>query len=147
MCFVCPDATSATTMQQSDEINCREEESSLTWNTFRGLNQKDGGHEMENMCVCVCVYVCLCGTAFLVGGSAALSQFVSFIGLSFCLSFWPDKHHYSVCRSRQWPHQCKHPHTRRQAAPFNSTNAERCFSADPTCQVPAEWHKLCSRFL
>lgn len=42
----------------------------------------------------VCLWIVI-----LAGGFAGLSQIVCFIPSPplFCQSFWPDKHHYSVC--------------------------------------------------
>lgn len=84
-------------------LNTSQPKSRFKWDRWR--TQETGAERI--MCVSYS------SIAFLVGGVGfvVLTQFVSFIWLSFGLSFRPDKHHYSVCWSWLRPHQSKHPHT------------------------------------
>lgn len=100
-------------------------------------------HNRENN---VCLW-----TAFIVGGVGflVLTPFVSSIWLSFCLSFRPDKHHYSVCWSWQRPHQCKHPHTETgqlYLTPCTHLTVSM-FSSDPSFSWLAEQFKVNKLFL
>lgn len=100
-------------------------------------------HNRENN---VCLWI-----AFIVGGVGflVLTPFVSSIWLSFCLSFRPDKHHYSVCWSWQRPHQCKHPHTETgqlYLTPCTHLTVSM-FSSDPSFSWLAEQFKVNKLFL